>query len=42
MKFGRAFRTDGAAIAEPSQETENVSQWFGRTEKQNPFLVVSQ
>ena len=42
IKFGRAFRTDGAAIAEPSQETENDSQWFGRTEKQNPFLVVSQ
>lgn len=42
MKFGRAFRTDGAAIAEPSRETRNVSQCFGKHEKQNPFLVVSQ
>ncbi len=42
MKFGRAFRTDGAAIAEPSQETRNVSQCLGKHEKQNPFLVVSQ
>ena len=42
MKFGRAFRTDGAAIAEPSRETRNVSQCFEKHEKQYPFLVVSQ